>query len=95
MQFESAQELKQQLLKEIVEPFSAAASRLRKVGAVAVASAAAAGGFENRPAVFGVGACPFAELPRIHRSIALGVAQHQGDYRLRCEFNVPASSKAH
>lgn len=50
-------------------------NRLRSLGAVAVASAAVAGGIEEGGTVFGVGAYPFDTLPRIQRSVALGVAR--------------------
>jgi hypothetical protein len=89
MRLESALELKQQLLTEIVEPFSARASQLRSVGALAVATAAASAGFEDGLTTFGVGARPFHTLPQIHRSIALGVARRQGEYSLAVRIQRP------
>lgn len=89
MRLESAQALKLQLLEEIVEPFCVRANRLRSMGAVAVASAAAAGGMEEGRTVFGVGARPFDTLPQIHRSVALGVARQQGEYRLAVRVQRP------
>lgn len=90
MRLQSAQELKQQLLAEVVEPFSARANRLCKVGAAAVASAAAAGGLEDGRLVLGVGARPFATLGQIQRSVALGVTRHQGEYRLAVRVQRPS-----
>jgi hypothetical protein len=85
MRLESAQALKRQLLEEVVEPFSAHASRPRTT-AGAGASAAAV----RSDIVFGVGARPFDTLPRIHRSLALGVAQHQGEYWLALRIQRPS-----
>jgi hypothetical protein len=86
MRLESAQGLKQLLLETLIEPFSARISRLRQVGASAVA---AAEGTEHGSTVFGVGARPFETLPHIHRSVALGVSRHQGEYRLAVRLQRP------
>ena len=90
MRLESAQGLKQQLLKHVVEPFAALAGRLRRSGRKAVAAAADAGGIDYTEAVFGVGARPFHTLPRLQRSIALGVARHGAEYRLAVRVQRPS-----
>jgi hypothetical protein len=72
MRLESAQGLKQQLLKRIVEPFLIRVSRLPARDPMAV------------------GAQPFDALPEIHRSVALGVAPHQGEYRLAVRVQRPS-----
>ena len=72
MRLESAQGLKQQLLKRIVEPFLVRVSRLPAREPIAV------------------GARPFDTLPEIHRSVALGVAPHQGEYRLAVRVQRPS-----
>jgi hypothetical protein len=89
MRLESVRGLKQQLLKEIVEPFSASASRIRTAGARALASAASALRFEDGDTVFGVGARPFDTLPHTHRSVALGVVRRQGEYSLAVRVQRP------
>ena len=91
MRLESAQGLKQQLLKEVVEPFVIWASRLRGKGASTVASAARAGAMLGGPiASFGVSARAFDTLPKIPRSVALGVARHQGEYTLAVRVQRPS-----
>src|SRR5688572_9122138 len=72
MRLESAQGLKLELLKRIVEPFLARARRLPARDAMAV------------------GARPFETLPQIHRSVALGVAPHQSEYRLAVRVQRPS-----
>ena len=57
MRLESAQELKQRLLTDIIIPLAAHATRVRVAGARAVATAAVAGA--EPLTVFGVGARPF------------------------------------
>lgn len=90
MRLESARELKDELLKDVIEPFSVRACQLRSKGAIAVSSAAAAGGIEEGRTVFGIGARPFDTLPYIQRSVALGVARHQGEYRLAVRVQRPS-----
>jgi len=89
MRLESARGLKQQLLQEVIEPFSLCTSRLRKVGAVAVSAAAATARVEDGRTVFGVAARPRATLPRIQRSIAIGITGHQNHYRLAVRVQRP------
>ena len=82
MRLESAQGLKQQLLKEVVEPLVIWASRFRGIRTSARTSAATAGGLAGGPIEFGVGARPLDTLPKIPRSVALGVARQEGEYKL-------------
>lgn len=89
MRLESAEALKQQLLKEVLEPFSIGTSRLSRIGAAAVTSAAAAGGLEDARIVFGVGAGPFAKLAPTQRSVALGIAPYRGEYNLAVRVQRP------
>jgi len=72
MRLESAQGLKLELLKRIVEPFLVRVSRRTTASSLAV------------------GARPFDTLPRIPRSVALGVAPHQGEYRLAVRVQRPS-----
>src|SRR2546428_8107314 len=88
MRLESAQDLKQRLLTDIIIPLAAHATRVRVAGARAVATAAVAGA--EPLAVFGVGARPFDKVPQIQRPVALGVARHQGEYRLAVRVQRPA-----
>jgi hypothetical protein len=90
MRRESARELKQQLLEEVIEPFSLCASRLRKAGAVALTAAAATARVEDGRTVFGVAARPRATLPRIPRSIAIGITGHRNQYRLAVRVQRPS-----
>jgi hypothetical protein len=90
MRLESAQGLKQQLLKEVVEPFVVWASRLRGKTASTAASAPSAGSMAGRPIAFGVSARPLDTVPKIPRSVALGVARHQGEYKLAVRVQRPS-----
>ena len=73
MRLESARGLKAQLLKEVVEPLAAGASRL--------------GGGDVIP--FAVGARPLDTLPRIPRSLALGITRSEGEYKLAVRIQRP------
>ena len=64
MRLESAQDLKQMLLENIVIPFVA-----------------------TEP--FAVGAQPRELVPRVHRSVALGIAPHDGEYRVAVRLQRP------
>ena len=90
MRLESAQGLKQHLLKEVVEPFVILASRLRGRGKSDGASAAKAGGLAGGPIAFGVSARPLDTVPKIPRSIALGVARREGEYKLAVRVQRPS-----
>lgn len=90
MRLESARGLKLQLLRDQVEPFSAMASRLRTSGASAVTAAAREASGEESATVFGIGARPFDTLPRLHRSIAVGITRHRGEYRLAVRVQRPS-----
>jgi len=90
MRLESAQGLKQQLLKEVVEPFVTWAGRLRGKTASTAVSAPGAGSLTVRPIAFGVSARPLDTVPKIPRSVALGVARHQGEYKLAVRVQRPS-----
>lgn len=64
MRLESAQGLKQQLLQDIIVPFTATEA-------------------------FAVGARALNTVPRIHRSIAIGVAPHNGEFRIAVRLQRP------
>lgn len=89
MRLESVQSLKAKLLHDIVLPFAQQASRLRRAGAAAIASAVPVDG-AGHPIVFAVSARPLETLPEIQRSVALGVAPHQGEYRLAVRVQRPS-----
>jgi hypothetical protein len=82
MRLDSAQALKQQLLNDIVDPFTLEASRVGSAGARAVAASATLRGMVGEEATFGVGARRFDTVPQVHRSIALGVAPNAEGFRL-------------
>jgi len=88
MQLESAQHLKQQLLRDIVVPFTVRVNKLRS-GAAAARSMEMRG--RTGPATpFGVGARPFETLPHVQRSFALGLAPHSKGYRLAIRLQRPS-----
>jgi hypothetical protein len=89
MRLDSARGLKQRLLKEVVEPFASRANRVRRAGAAAVTSAATAAGLDDGPAVFGIRAGPIANVSPIQRSVAIGIARHEGEYRLAVRVQRP------
>jgi hypothetical protein len=89
MRLDSARGLKRQLLEEVVEPFSSRASQVGRMGAAAMISAADAAGVEDARTAFGVRAGPFANVSRLQRSIALGVARRRGEYRLAVRVQRP------
>jgi hypothetical protein len=90
MQLESALGLKRQLLRDLVEPFVALTNRLRNRGASAVAAAVEHATGVSEPAVFGIGARPFETVPRLQRSVALGVTRHRGEYRVAVRVQRPS-----
>jgi hypothetical protein len=90
MRLDSAQDLKQRLLDTVVGPFTARANRVRDAGADAIADAMAVRDVDRTGTVFGIGARPFRTLPRIQRSIALGIAPHARGYRLAVRLQRPA-----
>lgn len=94
MRLESAQGLKQQLLKEVVEPFVIWVSRLRSKKASAAPSPASTGGLAGAPIAFGVSARPLDTLPKIPRSVALGVARQEGEYKLAVRVQRPSLVKS-
>jgi S1-C subfamily serine protease len=88
MKLESAQQLKQQLLRDIVVPFTVGANKLRTAAAVTRFRAMLRMAGEVTP--FGVGARPFETLPHVQRSIALGLAPHSNGYRLAIRLQRPS-----
>jgi S1-C subfamily serine protease len=88
MKLESAQQLKQQLLRDIVVPFTVRANKLRTAAAVTRFRAMLRMAGEVTP--FGVGARPFETLPHVQRSIALGLAPHSNGYRLAIRLQRPS-----
>lgn len=80
MRLESVRDLKQQLLNEVILPATARATAAR---------AGWPGADGQTPTVFGIGARPFDTVPRVHRSVALGVARHNRDYRLAIRVQRP------
>ena len=77
MRLQSARDLKDQLLQEVVLPAASAAS---EIGIRAITARTRAGVAETT--MFAVGARPFEALPEMQRSVALGVAPHKAGYRL-------------
>src|SRR6185503_13162734 len=90
MRLESAQGLKQELLKEVVEPFVVWAKRIGGKKTSAAMSAASGEGLAGGPIAFGVSARPLDTVPKIPRSIALGVARQQGEYKLAVRVQRPS-----
>lgn len=82
MRLASAQGLKQEVMAQVVAPFSARVARLQRRGAAAVTAAAVAAGDDAQDFVFGIGAQPSGKLPELQRSLALGVTRRGGQYRL-------------
>lgn len=81
MRLQSAKDLKAELLENVVVPFDAAA---RPGAPAAMRARAVPGGADVLAAesTFAVAARPPDELPKIHRSVALGIATRGDDYRL-------------
>jgi hypothetical protein len=88
MRLESAQQLKQQLLRDILVPLIVRASKLR--GGAATAGFRATASMAGEVTPFGVGARPVDTLPHVQRSIALGVAPHSKGYRLAIRLQRPS-----
>ncbi|PYR88057.1 MAG: hypothetical protein DMF84_29785 [Acidobacteria bacterium] len=65
MRLESAQGLKQQMLQNVIVPFTTTEA-------------------------FAVGARPLDTVPRVHRSIAIGVAPHNGEFRVAIRLQRPS-----
>jgi hypothetical protein len=82
MRLDSIRGLKQELLAEVVDPFASEANRVSGVAASAAAATRTIARMVGDGATFGIGARPFATLPQVHRSVALGIAPHAREYRL-------------
>lgn len=90
MHLQSARDLKQQLLSEVVAPYVARAARIEAPRARAAAAPPALAAEAVMPDPFCVSARPIETVPSIHRSVALGVARRSGDYRLAVRVQRPA-----
>lgn len=80
MRLESVRDLKQQLMHDVILPVTARATG---------APPGRARVEEGVSAVFGIGARPLDTLPSVHRSVALGVARHENEYRLAIRVQRP------
>jgi hypothetical protein len=91
MYLQSARDLKQQLMSEVVVPFTERAARIEPVRAraEAVPAGPAADG-EVMATTFSVGARSIETVPHLQRSVALGVARTSGEYRLAVRVQRPA-----
>jgi hypothetical protein len=87
MRLESARDLKRLLLEKVVEPFSSRAALIRTRGAAAITASRV---LPDARSVFGVGARPAETLPTTHRSVALGVAPYQQEFRLALRVQRPS-----
>jgi hypothetical protein len=85
MRLESAKDLKQQLLEQVVEPFL-----MRAVRAAAGKAQPHGVSEGEQEALLRVGARPLDKVPSLHRSLALGVARHRGEYSLAVRVQRPS-----
>ena len=90
MQLESAQDLKRQLLVDVVVPFTAHANRVRSGGVRVLSEFMSELGMAVEDAPFGMGARRVDTVPRVQRSVALGVAPYREGYRLAVRVQRPA-----
>jgi hypothetical protein len=91
MYLQSARDLKNQLLSEVIVPYSERATRTetaRERGATVPVGFADDG--EVMATTFSVGARSIETLPHLQRSVALGVARKSGEYRLAVRVQRPA-----
>lgn len=82
MRLDSARGLKQELLEEVIAPFTAHTNLLRDAGIRSLMRAMAVAGQEDVAARFALGAQRLAMVPRVQRTMALGVAHRGRQYRL-------------
>ena len=82
MRLDSARGLKQELLEELIAPFSAQTNLVRDAGIRSLIRAMAAYGQEEVAARFAMGAQRPAMVPQVQRTMALGVANRGRQYRL-------------
>jgi hypothetical protein len=80
MRLESVRDLKRQLMNDVILPVTA-----RSTGAPPARARVAAG----VSAVFGMGARGWDTMPSVNRSVALGVARDQNEYRLAIRVQRP------
>jgi hypothetical protein len=82
MRLESVQDLKSELLRDILEPIAKQGEQARTSGARALAMSLDAVGLELDRSWCGIGARSTATVPMIQRSFALGVSPYGNEYRL-------------
>jgi hypothetical protein len=94
MRLESARGLKQELLEEVIAPFTARTNLVRDAGIRALVRAMAAEGHEADAARFAIGAQRLGAVPQIQRTMALGVATRGRQYRLAVRLQRAALSES-
>jgi hypothetical protein len=82
MRLDSARGLKQELLEEVIAPFTAQTNLVRDAGIRSLVRAMAAYGQEQVAARFAMGAQRLSLVPHVQRTMALGVANRGRQYRL-------------
>ena len=82
MRLDSARGLKQELLEEVIAPFTEQTNLVRNVGIRSLIRAMAVYGQEEVAARFAMGAQRPALVPQVQRTMALGVATRGRQYRL-------------
>jgi hypothetical protein len=82
MRLDSARGLKQELLEEVIAPFTEQTNLVRNAGIRSLIRAMAVYGQEEVAARFAMGAQRPALMPQVQRTMALGVANHGRQYRL-------------
>jgi hypothetical protein len=89
MKLDSAQDLKEQLLQDVVAPFVLHANKVRSAGAGAFARYLRERRTPVQAAPFGMGARAIDTMPQVQRSVALGVAPYRRGYRLAVRVQRP------
>jgi hypothetical protein len=90
MRLDSVQDLKSQLMNDIVGPIAARAAGVRRTGAQALVVSLGLPGLDSDPSLSGIGAQPLERVPEVQRSLALGVAPHGKEYWLAIRLQRPA-----
>lgn len=92
MRLDSARGLKQELLEQVIAPFTAQTNLVRDAGIRSLVRAMAAYGQEADAARFAMGAQRPASVPQVQRTMALGVATRGRQYRLAVRLQRAALS---
>lgn len=92
MRLDAARGLKQELLERVIAPFTAQTNLVRDAGIRSLVRAMAAYGHEADAARFALGAQALAVVPRVQRTMALGVATSGRQYRLAVRLQRAALS---